>query len=77
MNRAEKLRKIRGLISGYVNPELLKNEIEVWIQDYQTDTFRRVKSEETLTREEINKRESKIENSKLIKVEFIAGKQIL
>lgn len=77
MNRREKLATIKGLIIGSITPNELKRDIEVWIQEKGLNTFRKSKSEETLTRDELNNRELIIGKSKLIKVEFVSGKQIL
>ena len=77
MKRDEKLRLIKQLIKGTLKPEELKSEVEIWMRVIGKEFFKNIKSEETLTDEELNKRELVVGVSKLIKVEFVRGSTIL
>lgn len=77
MKRDEKLRLIKQLIKGTVKPEELKSEIEIWMRVIDKEIFKNIKSEETLTLVELNKRELAVGVSKLIKVVYENGRTIL
>ena len=77
MKRDEKLRLIKQLIKGTITPEELKSEVEVWMRPIGKDFFKNIKSEETLTPGELNRRQLAIGASNLIKIEFVKGMRIL
>ncbi len=77
MKRDEKLRLIKQLIKGTITPEELKSEVEVWMRPIGKDFFKNIKSEETLTPGELNRRQLAIGATNLIKVEFVKGMRIL
>jgi hypothetical protein len=77
MKRDEKLRLIKQLIKGTVKPEELKSEVEIWMRVIDKEIFKNIKSEETLTLAELNKRELAVGVSKLIKVVYEKGRTIL
>ena len=76
MNRREKIRLIRGLLLGAIElEELAEPEIEVWIQIIGTDSYRHFKTEEKLSKSDLDRRERI--NKKIIRMEFVEGKTIL
>jgi hypothetical protein len=78
MNQREKLKVIKGLISGFIKPEEIKSEVQIWMQEIGKELFRNIKSEETLTRKELDEYLLTSRNkSRIIIVEFVKGKTIL
>ena len=77
MNRKEKLRLIKDLMSGKIIPEELKKEVEIWIQSPGKDFFKNIKSGETLTSEELKSRKIALGSTRLIMVEFVKSRSIL
>jgi hypothetical protein len=77
MTRNEKLRLIRGLVLGSINPLGLKGEVEVWMQQPDKTGFKNIKSGEISDLGILKQRESLFGSSRLIIVEFQKGKTIL
>jgi len=76
MNRSEKIRLIKGLMLGSIElEELSVPEIEVWIQIIGTDSYRHFKTEEKLSKSDLDRRERI--NGKIIRMDFVEGKTIL
>jgi len=76
MNRSEKIRLIKGLMLGTIElEELSVPEIEVWIQIIGTESYRHFKTEEKLSKSDLDSRESI--NKNIIRMEFVEGKTIL
>jgi len=76
MNRSEKIRLIKGLMLGTIELEELKEpEVEVWIQIVGTESYRHFKTEEKLSKSDLDRRERI--NKKIIRMEFVGGKTIL
>jgi predicted RNA-binding protein len=55
--------------------ELSAPETEVWIQIIGTDSYRHFKTEEKLSKSDLDKRERI--NGKIIRMDFVEGKTIL
>jgi len=76
MNRNEKIRLIKGLMLGTIElEELSVPEIEVWIQILGTESYRHFKTEEKLSKSDLDRRERI--NGKIIRMDFVEGKTIL
>jgi len=76
MNRSEKIRLIKGLMLGTIELEELKEpEVEVWIQIVGTESYRHFKTEEKLSKSDLDSRERI--NKKIIRMDFVEGKTIL
>ena len=76
MKRAEKIRLIKGLIRGSIEPdELLAPEVEVWFQLIGSNLYKHSTSGETATVYDLQKRERI--SRKIIRVDFVSGKTIL
>lgn len=76
MNRKEKIRIIKGLMLGTIElDELTEPEIEVWIQVFGTDLYKHFKTEVTIPKSEIDRKETL--NKKIIRLDFMKGKTIL
>lgn len=76
MNRSEKIRLIRGLISGTIELEEFEEpKIEVWIQVIGADSYKNFKTEEILAKSELVNRERV--KRKIIRMDFVQGKTIL
>ena len=76
MNRSEKIRLIKGLLRGTSElEELSVPEVEVWIQEIGTDWYKHFKTEEKLSKSDLDRREAI--NKKVIRVDFVQGKTIL
>lgn len=76
MNRNEKIRLIRGLISGTIElEELQEPEIQVWIQVIGADLYKHFRTDEILSKLELVNREGL--NRKIIRLDFVMGKNIL
>jgi len=76
MNRREKIRLIRGLLLGAIElEELAEPEVEVWIQEIGTDRYRHFKTEEKLSKSDLDRRVAI--NKKVIRMDFVQGKTIL
>ena len=71
------MKLIRGLVSGSISPNILKREVEVWIQEPKNDKFKNIKSENVLNLRELKERESLIGSSRLVIVEYVKGLSIL
>jgi hypothetical protein len=77
MNRRERLRQIKGLLNGTISRDEIKCGVEIWIQELGKDSFRNIKSEETLTRDDLKRRELRVGSSKMIVMMFAKEKSIL
>jgi len=76
MKRSEKIRLIKGLLRGTIAlKELAESETEVWIQVFETETYKHFKTGEIITKSNLKIREGL--NRRIIRMDFASGKTIL
>jgi hypothetical protein len=76
MTRSEKIRLIRALVRGAINPsEILETEVEVWIQETGKESYRNAKTGDIANRDILDKRNKA--NTKIIRMDYVQGKKIL
>jgi hypothetical protein len=76
MKRSEKIRLIKGLLLGAIElEELTEPEIEIWIQEIGTDSYRHFKTGEVANSFNLENRERI--NTKIIIMNYVKDKNIL
>jgi hypothetical protein len=64
------LRLIKGLIRGSIVSEELESQIEIWIEEPGKGLFKNIKSNEIITRMELNHKKLGVRCLRIIMVDF-------
>jgi hypothetical protein len=75
MRRPEKIRLIKGILSGNISAQEIKpTEVEIWLQDNTCNKFKNIKSGKFVTPDVLDEMEAR---KNIIRLIFVEGKKIL